>query len=75
MINWNDAIIHEPAVTLLLSESNVHEIIKTGFKMNIAKFPCHLQAVERHFKLVTEAAATVCGQEIRDDFIRILIQS
>ena len=46
MINWDDAIIHEPAATLLLSESNLHEIIKTGFKMNIAKFPCHSQAAQ-----------------------------
>ena len=75
MIFWDDAIIHQPAATLLLSESNLHEIIKTGFKMNIVKFPCHSQAVERHIKLVTEASATVCGQETRDGFIRTQIQS
>ena len=75
MINWDDVLVHEPAATLLLSESDLHEIIKTGFKMNIAKFPCHSQAVERHIKLVTEASATVCGQETRDDFIRTQIQS
>ena len=75
MINWDDGIIHEPAATLLLSELNLHEIIKTGFKMNIAKFLCHSQAVERHIKLITEASATVCGQETRNGFIRTHIQS
>ena len=75
MINWDDAIIHEPAATLLLSESNLHETLKTGFKMNMAKFLCHSQDVERHIKLVSEALATVCGQETRDGFIRTQIQS
>ena len=75
MINWKHTTIYEPAATLLLSESNLHEIIKTDFKMNIAKFPCHSQAVERHIKLVTEASATVCVQETRDSFIRTQIQS
>ena len=43
--------------------------------MNIAKFPCHSQAVERHIKLFTEASATVCDQETRDGFIRTQIPS
>src|SRR6218665_3596513 len=37
------------------------------------KFPCHTQAVERHVKLVTEAATAVCGQNSRDGFIRVRV--
>lgn len=43
--------------------------------MNISYFRCHLQAVERHIKLLTKASATVCGQEARDGFIRTKIES
>src|SRR6218665_2554631 len=39
------------------------------------KFPCHTHAVERHVKLVTEAATAVCGQNSRDGFNRARMAS
>ncbi|KAK4871690.1 hypothetical protein RN001_015814 [Aquatica leii] len=44
-------------------------------EIEILKFPCHTQAVERCIKLVTEASSLVCGAEARDGFIRARISS
>lgn len=44
-------------------------------EIDILKFPCHSQAVERCVKLVTEASAAVCGYEARDGFIKSRISS
>lgn len=37
--------------------------------------PCHTQAMERHVKLVTEAAQSVCGERARNGIIRNKIAS
>ena len=37
--------------------------------------PCHIQAIERHVKLVTEAATTVEGFSRRDEMKRQKIKS
>src|SRR6218665_1340554 len=39
------------------------------------KFSCPTRAVERHVKLVTEAATAVCGQNSQDGFIRVRVAS
>ena len=41
----------------------------------IAQFPCHMQGTERCIRLVTEAAASVCGNLARDGLIRARIAS
>jgi len=41
----------------------------------VLQHPCHNQAVERHVKLVTEAASVVTGYEKRDGMIGQRIQS
>ena len=48
---------------------------KNSQAIKIDKFPCHTQSVERHVKLVTEAAAAVCRPEARDGFIRSKIKA
>jgi len=42
--------------------------------INFPKYPCHTQAVEGCVKLVTEAASLVCGQNARDEFIRVRLE-
>lgn len=44
-------------------------------EIEILRFPCHSQAIERCVKLVTEASSKVCGPEARDGFIRSQIVS
>ena len=43
--------------------------------LRVPDYPCHTQAVERAVHLVTEASASVIGQDARDGFIRQRIQS
>ncbi len=50
-------------------------ILDVPDEIHIFRYPCHLQAVERCVKLVTEATAAVCGNESRDGFIRSKITS
>ena len=39
------------------------------------KFLCHMLAVERVVRLITKASKVVCGQKLRDGFIRSHITS
>lgn len=79
LIDWTSTSIHEPAITRGLPESVLFEISKTGFLppqyKNMLSFPCHSQAVERHVKLVTEAASNVAGVERQTGYIRSKINS
>ena len=50
-------------------------ILEVPDEIDIVKYPCNTQAVERCIKLVTEASAAVCGHDARDGFIRSRIAS
>jgi len=41
----------------------------------ITAFPSHTQAVERHVRVVTEAAKAVYGAENRDGYIKAKLKS
>lgn len=43
--------------------------------MEIVKYPCNTQAVERCVNLVTEASMAVCGQHNRHGFIKSRVDS
>lgn len=76
LINWQDITVTEPPMTEQFSSEELKQMIKkVPDEIHIFKFPCHSQSVERCVKLVTEASATVCGQEARDGFIRCRIAS
>ena len=64
-------ISQQPAVMDLDDTSNAQMLTKPL----VLQHPCHNQAVERHVKLVTEAASVVTGHEKRDGMIRQKIQS
>lgn len=42
---------------------------------DLEKYPCHTQAVERHVKVITDAARSVCGKERREGYIRAKLES
>lgn len=44
-------------------------------KLEVPDFPCHTQGVERHVRMVTEAAKTMCNEEDREGNIRQKIKS
>lgn len=76
LINWQSAVVTEPPITKKISEQELKEMIANiPDEMSLLNAPCHSQAVERCVKLVTEASASVCGQEARDGFIRYRIVS
>ena len=42
---------------------------------DLEKYPCHTQAVERHVKVITDSARSVCGKERREGYIRAKLES
>lgn len=79
LIIWNDAQRCEPAVTKSIKTEALRSFIGGSVLVepvvNIPKFPCHTQAIERHIKLVIEASVAVCGFDRRDGFIRAKLES
>lgn len=75
IIHWQDTAITEPPILSKISNVTFEEAIKTGDIIDIVRFPCHSQAVERSIKLVTEASTSVCGQNQRDGYIRAKLTS
>ena len=87
LISWAPGKVQEPSFTCGLSTTEILGFERVAY--NPPKFTCHAQATERFdnfllhindqislpraVKLVTEAAASVCGQEARDGFIRARI--
>ena len=64
--------ISQPPAVMDLDDTPIAQMLN---KPLVLQHPCHNQAVERHFKLVTEAASVVTGYEKRDGMIRQKIQS
>lgn len=73
IINWSDAEIHEPPLTRAFAEAEITAIIDNP--LSIPSYPLHTQGVERYIKLVTDASATVFGEEARDGYIRTVSYS
>ena len=72
LINWKPGVVEEPSFTCSFSTAEIKSFLVTPFTP--PAFSCHTQSTERVVKLVTEAAAAVCGQEARDGFIRARVQ-
>ena len=66
MISWQHENITEPPLTRNITSQEIDRLIEKKEKKNLPNLPCHTQAVERCFKLVTEASAFVCRQKSRD---------
>ena len=73
MIDWEAEKLSEPPRTMSLTNEQLTAIQDSPLK--VADYPCHIQAVERAVCVVTEASASVIGQDARDGFIRQRIQS
>ena len=67
LINWSENV-SEPPLTCSLSTTDVKKFIKTP--MQVPKWPCHTQSIERVVKMVTEASAKYFSQNKRDGAIR-----
>lgn len=73
LIDWEATQLSEPPLTSSLTNEQLTAIKDSP--LQVADYPCHTQAVERAVRLVSEASASVIGQDARDGFIRQRIQS
>ena len=64
--------MHARLVVVLLTDLDIEQCRIRPLQLD---HPCHKQCVERHVKMVTEAAAQVKGFERRDGLIRQKIKS
>ena len=72
LIPWKPDEVQEPSLTCSLSKAEIQGFLEEPFVP--PQFSCHTQSTERCVKLVTEAAAAVCGQDARDGYIRARLQ-
>ena len=76
LIDWHSVTLTEPPLTVSISDNELKPmILDVPAEIDILRFPCHSQPVERCVKLVTEVSAGVCGNDARDGFIRSRIAS
>ena len=68
LIDWEDTVLTEPALTASLSSNKVNGCLDSPLEK--PAWPCHGQCVERTVKKVSEASKMVVGQEKRDGWIR-----
>ena len=68
LIDCLDDAISEPPLTCSLITTELWKIIVS--LMDVPKWPCHTQSVERVIKMVTEASAKYFSHEKRDGGIR-----
>ena len=75
LINWQEEGRFEPPCLRNITDDELEQFVESGDSPTVPNFPCHTQAVERSIKLVTEASCTVAGEENRDSFIKVRLQS
>ncbi|CAH1101610.1 unnamed protein product [Psylliodes chrysocephalus] len=76
LINCQSVSVTEPQLTRKVSDDVLQEmIVRVPDNIEISKYPCHTQAVERCIRTVTEASGLVSGTESRDGLIRTRIAS
>lgn len=77
IIDWQDTEVSEPPLLADLSVEDIEMFVTSGDVpvIDFQQYPCHTQAVERCVKLVTEASSAVYGQNARDGFIRVRLES
>jgi hypothetical protein len=67
LIDWSENV-YEPPLTCKLKISEIRKFVEEP--MQVPKWPCHGQSIERCVKQVTEASGKVYSHEKREGFIR-----
>jgi len=73
IINWDDVRITEPPLTICMTDEIANMYIQQ--QLQVSNIPCHTQAVERAFKVVTESAVNCFGHESRQGWILNVMNS
>ena len=77
LIDWTDTTILEPSFTYSVTTNEIKEMIesKAFSEFKILELSCHIQSVESHIKLVTEASSLACDHASREGLIRNKLSS
>lgn len=80
LINWDTLVVTPPPVLSHISTAGLQEMVQDAAEgqppvIDVLPFPCHTQSVERHIKIVTEAAQQTSSHEDREGNIRQKIRS
>lgn len=78
LIDWTSEHITEPPFTMRISSHEIHMLSQTGEKINdceILLIPNHIQATERHIKIVSEVTRAAATKERREGIISAKIIS
>lgn len=72
LIDWSNCTLSPPPIMKCVTNESIQKYLRTREipDFEFLKFPCHMQAVERCVKLVTESAGKVCGENSRGGYIR-----
>lgn len=64
IVDWNSCKLTPPPILRDLTNNELKLFVTKDSKtiIDLQKFPCHTQAVERCVKIVTEASSTACRQ-------------
>ncbi|GBM29438.1 hypothetical protein AVEN_189654-1 [Araneus ventricosus] len=78
MIPWHTVTLSTPPWLRRFTNQEIWSKVQsrgTAAEWNSDKFPCHIQAMERCVKLVTEASQKIVCSNSRDGFIRTTLFS
>lgn len=80
MIDWEATAITPPPVLEEFTDEDLKSLVSPQVgeepqKLQVTNFPCHSQRVERHVKVVSQAAASYGGEARRDGSIRVKLES
>ena len=75
LIDWQTCKLSEPPILAGITDPELQELIKSVPEMDLVRFPCHTQAVERIVKLITKASSADAGTEARDGFVMVKLKS
>jgi len=77
LINWQNEQVSEPPLLKNIPSEDIQKKIrdKTMPGLTNSGIPWHSQVVERMIKLMTEASSKVCGENEREGFITVTLES
>ena len=77
LIEWQDAAVTEPPLTVNVSEADTRLFVATHGDSTVEfdRYLCYTQSVEWCVKIVMEASLGLCGQPVRNGFIRSRLEA
>ncbi|KAE8739115.1 hypothetical protein FOCC_FOCC015391 [Frankliniella occidentalis] len=74
LVFWDQTPVHPPPILADVSDDDLRAAVSSDHPLDVLPLPCHTQAVERMVKNVTQASASVVGEDRREGQIRAAIR-